>query len=295
MSDRLAALRLFVRVARAGNFSRAARDFGLSQPTASRMVATLEKDIGARLFTRSTRALALTEAGAEYLARVEPALAAIEDADLAARGDGELRGTVRMAASSSFTLHVVIPRLDDFLKRHPRLRIVMLVNDQRQALITDAVDVAFRFGTLGDSSATARRLGSIQRVLVASPAYLRRAGRPKVPADLNSHAIVAGPMTGSGGWTFEKDGRQVSLRLEGRIMSSANEAAVRAAAAGLGIAATGIIASREALARRALVRVLPDWDMGAVDVHAVFPAGRATKAAARALAEHMIGALETPI
>src|SRR3954466_5241601 len=130
MSDRLTALRLFVRVARAGTFSRAAREFGLSQPTASRIVATLEKDIGARLFTRSTRALALTEAGAEYLARIEPALAVIEDADLAARGNGELRGTVRVAASSSFTLHVVIPRLDDFLKQHPRLRVVLLVNDQ---------------------------------------------------------------------------------------------------------------------------------------------------------------------
>jgi DNA-binding transcriptional LysR family regulator len=94
-------------------------------------------------------------------------------------------------------------------------------------------------------------------------------------------------------WTFEKDGRQVSLRLEGRVVSSANEAAVRAAVAELGIAATGIIASRNALASRALVRVLPDWDMGAVDVHAVFPAGRATTAAARALAEHMVGAFGT--
>jgi DNA-binding transcriptional LysR family regulator len=94
-------------------------------------------------------------------------------------------------------------------------------------------------------------------------------------------------------WTFEKDGRQVSLRLEGRVVSSANEAAVRAAVAELGIAATGIIASRNALASRALVRVLPDWDMGAVDVHAVFPAGRATKAGARALAEHMVGAFGT--
>jgi len=290
MSDRLTALRLFARVARAGNFSRAARDYGLSQPTASRMVAALEKEIGARLFTRSTRALALTEAGAEYLARIEPALAAIEDADVAARGDGELRGTVRVAASSSFTLHAVIPRLDTFLKQHPRLRIVLLVNDYRQPLITDGVDVAFRFGGLGDSTATARRLGSIQRVLVASPAYLRRASRPKVPADLNSHAIVVGPMFASGTWTFEKEGRQVSLRLEGRILSSANEAAVGAAIAGLGIAGTGIIASRDAMARRALVRVLPDWDMGAVDVHAVFPAGRATKAAARALADHMAGA-----
>ena len=289
MSDRLSALRLFVRVARTGNFSRAARELGLSQPSASRIVAALEKEVGALLFTRSTRALALTEAGAEYLGRVEPALAELEEADHAARGTGELRGIIRVAASSSFTVHVVIPRLDDFLRHHPKLRLVLLINDQRQALISEDVDVAFRFGPLTDSTATARRLGSIQRVLVASPAYLRRAGRPKIPADLNSHAIVVGPM-GSDRWTFEKDGRQVSLRLEGRVVVSANEGAVAAAVAGLGIASTGIIASRKELANRTLVRVLSDWQMGSVDVHAVFPAGRATKAAARALAEHMVAA-----
>ena len=289
MSDRLSALRLFVRVARSGNFSRAARELGLSQPSASRIVAALEKEVGALLFTRSTRALALTEAGAEYLGRVEPALAELEEADHAARGTGELRGIIRVAASSSFTVHVVIPRLDDFLRHHPKLRLVLLINDQRQALISEGVDVAFRFGPLADSTATARRLGSIQRVLVASPAYLRRAGRPKIPADLNSHAIVVGPM-GSDRWTFEKDGRQVSLRLEGRVVVSANEGAVAAAVAGLGIASTGIIASRKELANRTLVRVLSDWQMGSVDVHAVFPAGRATKAAARALAEHMVAA-----
>jgi len=289
MSDRLSALRLFVRVARAGNFSRAARELGLSQPSASRIIAGLEKEVGASLFTRSTRALRLTEAGAEYLARVDPALAALEEADHAARGTGELRGLLRVAASSSFTLHAVIPRLDDFLANHPRLRVVLLINDQRQALISEGVDVAFRFGPLGDSTATARRLGSIQRVLVASPAYLRRAGRPKVPADLNSHAIILGPMA-SDRWTFDKNGRQVSVRLEGRVVVSANEAAVAAAVAGLGIASTGIIAARKEFANRTLVRVLPDWEMGAVDVHAVFPSGRAAKPAARALAEHMLGA-----
>jgi DNA-binding transcriptional LysR family regulator len=289
MSDRLSALRLFVRVARAGNFSRAARELGLSQPSASRIIAGLEKEVGASLFTRSTRALTLTEAGTEYLARVEPALAALEEADHAARGTGELRGLLRVAASSSFTLHAVIPRLNDFLANHPKLRVVLLINDQRQALISEGVDVAFRFGALGDSTATARRLGSTQRVLVASPAYLRRAGRPKVPADLNSHAVILGPMA-SDRWTFDQNGRQVSVRLEGRVVVSANEAAVAAAVAGLGIASTGVIAARKEFANRTLVRVLPDWEMGSVDVHAVFPSGRAAKPAARALAEHMLGA-----
>jgi DNA-binding transcriptional LysR family regulator len=275
-----------VRVARAGSFSRAARELGLSQPSASRVIATLEREVGSALFTRSTRALSLTEAGAEYLARVEPPLAALEEADYAARSTAELHGVLRVATSSSFTQHIVIPRLDEFLTRNPKLRVVLLVNDQRQALITEGVDVAFRFGSLDDSTATARRVGSTERVLVASPGYLRRAGRPKAPADLNSHAIISGP-AGTDGWTFEKDGRRVSLRLKGRLVVTANEGAVVAAIAGLGIATTSLIASRDALRNNSLVRVLSDWPMGMVDVHAVFPAGRAAKVAARALADHV--------
>ena len=289
MADRMSSLRVFIRVARTGSFSRAARQLGISQPSASRTVAVLEKEIGVTLFIRSTRALSLTEAGAEYLTRVEAALAALDEADHAVRGTGELRGVLRIAASSSFTEHMVIPRLAEFLERNPKLRVVLLVNDQRQALITEGVDVAFRLGSLGDSTATARRLGSIKRGLVASPAYLRRAGRPRVPAELNSHAIIAGP-TGTDDWTFEREGRRISVRLESRLMVSANEGAVAAAVAGLGIANTGSIASQREIANGALVRVMPEWQMDSVDVHAVFPAGRAAKVAARALADHMFGA-----
>src|SRR5215469_309573 len=147
MADRMSSLRVFIRVARSGSFSRAARELGISQPSASRTIALLEKDIGATLFMRSTRALSLTEAGAEYLTRVEAALAALDEADHAARATGELRGLLRIAASSSFTEHIIIPRLDGFLARNPKLRVVLLVNDQRQALITEGVDVAFRFGS----------------------------------------------------------------------------------------------------------------------------------------------------
>jgi DNA-binding transcriptional LysR family regulator len=111
---------------------------------------------------------ASTEAGAEYLLRVEAALATLDEADYVARGTGEFRGVLRVGASSSFTEHVVIPRFDEALGRNPRLRIVLLISDQRQALITEGVDVAFRFGSLDDST------GSVERLLIASPVYLRR-------------------------------------------------------------------------------------------------------------------------
>jgi DNA-binding transcriptional LysR family regulator len=284
MADRMMALRVFVRVARLRSFSRVAQELELSQPSISRIVATLEREVGAALFTRSTRALSLTEAGSEYLRRVEPALRSLDEADQVARGTGELRGVLRVAAPSSFADRVLLPRLNEFLASNPKLRIALLINDQRQDLVNEGVDVAFRFGSLGDSTATARRLGRVERIVVASPTYLRRSGRPKVPAELSSHKVIAGPMAGEG-WVFEKDGRRVSLRLEGRLVISANGGAVTAAVEGLGIALTGAVAARNELQNGSLVRVLSDWHMGFVDVHAVFASGRATKAGARALAD----------
>ncbi|NVH05530.1 LysR family transcriptional regulator, partial [Escherichia coli] len=119
MSDRLHALRLFVRVARAGSFSVAGRALQLSQPSVSRIIAGLEAEVGAALLTRTTRAVTLTEAGADYIARIEPILAALEEADHAARGTGELRGMLRVGVAASFAVREIIPRLPAFMAMHP--------------------------------------------------------------------------------------------------------------------------------------------------------------------------------
>jgi DNA-binding transcriptional LysR family regulator len=292
MSDRLLALKTFVRVARLGSFSRAARELGLSQPSASRIVSALEREVGAALMLRTTRAVTLTEAGTEYLARVEPLLAALEDADHAARGTGELRGTLRVGLSSSFAVREVIPRLPPFMARHPGLRVDLAVDDQHQNLVVEGVDVALRFGELADSNATARLLDASPRLLVASPAYLRRAGTPQKPADLAAHAVIVGPTGGAPGtWSFEEHGRWTSLRIDGRLAVSSNEGAVSAALAGMGIVSTVVWGCRSDLENGNLVRVLADWNTELVELHAVFPAGRAAKAAARLFADHLAHAL----
>jgi DNA-binding transcriptional LysR family regulator len=285
VSDRLDALHLFVRVARTASFSRAGRELGLSQPSVSRIIAELERKVGVALLTRTTRALTLTEAGADYLARIEPILAALEEADHAARGTGELRGLLRVGVSSSFAVREVIPRLPPFLDQHPALRIDLVMNDLRQDLVGEGVDVALRFGPLANSTATARRISRTRRFLVAAPSYLKRAGMPATPAELSNHATIIGP-TGRAieGWTFAKDGRTLSVRVEGRITADTNEGAVAAAAAGLGIVSTGHWGCRAELASGALVRVLEDWRMEIIDIHALFAAGRAAKPAARAFA-----------
>ena len=286
MNDRFLSLQLFVRVARVRSFSVAAREMGLSQPTASRMVATLEKKVGAALFTRTTRAVTLTEAGTDYLVRVEAILAALDEADHAARGTGELRGILRIAASTSFAVRTVLPRLPRFAHKHPQLRIEFILNDKMQDLVGDAVDVALRIGVLGDSSAVAKKIGVIPRVLAASPAYLKQAGTPLTPADLTQHSLIVAPAgRGTEGWAFKKDGKAISVRVDGRFMLNGAEGATAAAVAGLGIVSSGALSMLKELRSGQLMRVLPEWEMGTADIHVVLPAGRAAKPSARAFAE----------
>ena len=133
-----------------------------------------------------------------------------------------------------------------------------------------------------------RKLAEAPRLLAASPSYLERRERPRDPADLAAHALILGPGgAGPDAWTFIKSGRRVSIRVEGRLTSAANEGAVAAATAGLGITVTSLWACRDELERGVLERVMEDWTMDPVEVHAVFPAGRAASPAGRAFIDYL--------
>lgn len=287
--NNLPALRLFVRVARRGSFSAAGRELNIPQPSVSRAIADLEREIGVGLLTRTTRAVTLTDAGADFLARIEPILSELDEAEHAARGTGELRGTLRVGLSSSFAIRAVVPALPDFMARHPALNVEFIMDDRRQNLVGEGVDVALRFGDLPDSAAIARRIAGWPRILVAAPAYLKRAGTPQTPVELASHSVIAGPASGGQSWNFRKDGKTTTVRVEGRLTVTINEVSTAAAVAGLGIAAMTLAACERELADGSLIRLLPDWDMGTADVHAVFAAGRGAKPAARAFVEFLAG------
>jgi len=273
-------------------FSQASRELGLSQPSVSRIIAELECQVGARFFTRNTRAVTLTEKGADYLMRVEPVLAALDEADHAVRETGELRGVVRVALSSSFSVREVIPRLPAFMDRHPRLRIALMIDDRLQDLVNEGIDVALRFGALADSTATARRLGLSPRLLVASPSYLERCMPLRSHADLENHSLIAGPGgIQPGNWSFIQDGSVQSIRVEGRLTASSNEAAIAAAVAGLGIASTSQWGCRAELASGSLVQVLSHCSLDRIELNAVFPAGRSATVGARAFADYLAAAL----
>jgi len=285
-------LKLYTRVARLGSFSAAARECGLSQSQVSRIIADLETDLGARLLTRTTRAVVLTEAGAEFLARLDSILIALEDAEHSVREGGELRGMLRMSMPASVAIREVIPRLTPFLELHPELRLQVLLGDRPQDLVKDAVDVAIRLGRLVDSSATATLITQIQRVIIASRDYVDRCGAPERPEDLARHRIVGGPASVvPSGWKFERAGEEVVIDLEAHFSTNENEGAVAAAVAGLGITSTTEWACRRELDDGSLVRLLAGWKTEDVPVHAYFPMGRATRAAGRAVVEHLMADL----
>jgi DNA-binding transcriptional LysR family regulator len=292
MSDHLFALRLFARVARRGSFSAAGRELGIPQSTTSRTIAVLERDMGASLLVRNTRAVTLTDAGADFLARLEPILAELDDAEHAVRGTDELRGLLRVGLGSSLAVRAVIPNLSPFMTRHPALRVDLVLDEHRQDLVTEGIDVGLRFGPLSDSSTIARHIRGWPRVLTASPSYLANSGVLQTPADLLAHEIIVGPVSVTPTWSFRrKGGTTTSVRIEGRLRIDGNEGAIVAAVAGLGIIMTSSGAVRREIKNGQLVRVLEDWDLGILELNAIYPGGKAIKRSARAFTDYLVEAL----
>lgn len=285
--------RLYTRVARLGSFSAAARESGLAQSQVSRMVAELEAGLGARLLTRTTRAVVPTEAGLEFLVRMEPILAAIDDAENSVRETGELRGVLRLAMPSTMATRVIMPRLSAFTDRHPLLKLDIMLDDRWQDMIREAVDVGIRVGSLPDSTGTARLIGKMHRVVVASPAYLERYGVPAAPEELAAHRVVGGPAGAhANSWKFERDGEIESIDLHSHVSTNDTAGALAAALAGLGIVSTTSWACHLELGTGALVQLLPEWKMAELPVHAYFPMGRTTRMAGRAFVEFVAEELE---
>lgn len=182
MSDRLQELAAFVRAAETGSFSQVARELGVSQPTVSRMVASLEARLGVKLLLRTTRQVTPTDAGVVLLERARQALGDLDDAENAARGIDSLQGTLRIALSGAFGTRVIIPHLTAFMTQHPQLRIDLLISDQTDDLVAEGADVALRLGTLTEFQ--------FRRTLAGPRAAAR--GRVAILSRSQGHAAHAG-------------------------------------------------------------------------------------------------------
>jgi DNA-binding transcriptional LysR family regulator len=288
MSDRLQELQIFVRAAESGSFSRAGRELGLSQPSVSRIIGELEARLGVTLLLRSTRRITITDAGSLFLDRAREILADIEDAEDAARGLDSLRGTIRVVIPIVYGTREIIPRLAKFLAMHPLLRVELSVADQRQDLVAEGADLAIRTGDLEDSAFGARKLATLTRMLVASPAYLAARGTPKTPADLASHDCIFGPGNfGRASWSFRHGDSEISVDLSGRICTNSGPAMLASALAGLGIAMMSTVMTGDELSAGRLVPLLRNYNLPSIDVHAVFPGGPRPSAKVRALVDYL--------
>src|SRR6201996_4790772 len=211
MMDRFQAMAAFVRVVDSGSFSEAARQLGVGQPAVSKTISQLEKRLEVRLLVRSTHALSPTDAGLRFYERARQAIREVDEAELEARGAGAaLTGRLRISAPTTCARLMIVPRLPAFLARHPSLDIDVILDDRVIDLVSEGIDIALRLGVLADSTAVARKIASGRRSVVATPAYLARAGTPKVPADLAHHHAVIYSQLGDS-WRFRQGDTEASV------------------------------------------------------------------------------------
>jgi DNA-binding transcriptional LysR family regulator len=275
--DRLAVMALYARVVETGSFSRAAAALGLGQPTASKRIAALEARLGVRLLERSTRRLQPTEAGREFYERCRRLVDEADELESgASRGARSAVGRLRVACPMGFGRLYVVPVVVRFLAAHPEAQIDLVMNDRYVDLAEDGVDLAIRIANLGDSTLHARRLGETPRALVASPAYLRRRGTPKTPADLERHDfVVYAYFDAPERITLARsDGTTAEVRVKARLRVNNAEAMRAAVVGGIGLCPMPLWAVQEALAAGAVRIVLPDWRPPASAVQAVYASAR---------------------
>lgn len=237
---RLDDLALFVRTAALGSFSKAAREVNLLPGQASAAIGRLERELDIRLFARSTRSLRLTEEGRRYLPFAQDALQALRDGFEGMRGDaGMLTGTLQIAAPSDFGRNLLLPWVSEFRRDHPGLDIQLLVSDQVADVFRDPVDIALRYGQIDDASYVALPVApGNRRVLVASPDYIARHGRPASLDELSAHNCLQYRLRGRAydRWSFPVAEGARLVQVAGRLVSDDAEVVRRWALAGEGIA-----------------------------------------------------------
>jgi len=281
--DRLAAMETFVLVVDSGSFSAAARRLNVGQPAVSKLVAQLEDRLGVKLLVRTTRGLTATEAGLNYYERARRSIEEADEAELAARGASSgLAGKLRICAAVTFARIHLMPRLPEFLARHPDLEMEVVLDDRNVDLVQEGIDIGLRMGRLADSSLTARRIASGRHAVLGTPAYFERAGEPTVPGDLTAHEAVIYAQRGGGAvWTFRRDGAELTVTLKGRLRVTAAEGVRAAVLANAGIVIASEWMFTPEIADGTIKAVLLEWELPAIDLWAVFPAGRTATTKAR--------------
>lgn len=280
-------LLVFARVVQAGSFTVAARALRMPKSTVSRKVSELEERVGAQLLQRTTRKLHLTEVGRAYYAHCERIVQEAEAAEqevtrMQAGPHGLLRVTTPLSVS------FLAPLVAGFMERYPDVQVELLCTDRAVDLVEEGMDLAVRAGKLPDSSLMARRLGDIERVVVASPAYLEAKGAPRTPADLAKHdCLLFGTALEGHVWTLHAGGRSVEVKVSGRLVVNEPDMLHALTVSGSGVALMPGLHCVDDLDTGSLRRVLPDWSSAGAPVHAVYLPTRHHVPKVMAFVEHL--------
>ena len=269
--DRFLLMTCFARAVETGSFSAAGRDLGLGQPNVSRYVAALEDHLQTRLLHRSTRKLALTPEGERYYADIRRILDAVDESESAFRNNVDPSGLLRVACPTALAHAFVLPHVPAFLERYPRLTLDLQISDRYVNLVDEGTELAIRIGQLEDSALRARRIGSFERVFVASEDYLAKRGVPQTPDELRDHDCVIYTLLSSGAtWRF----RDTEIPVSGRLRVNSPDAVRAAVIAGLGVGHGPAWLFDEGLKTGRLKLILNGYSAPAVPVQIVYVANR---------------------
>jgi DNA-binding transcriptional LysR family regulator len=285
--DRLQAMRVFVSVLDQRSLSGAAETLEISLPTVSRVLASLEKELGVRLIARTTRGLTETDSGKLYYLRCRQILEEIRDAEAAVLSHAKApTGELRVTAPVTFGRHHVAPSVAGFLERYPRVSCYLSLSDHCESLPEQRFDVAIRVADLRNSTLAARRLGYIQRAVVGSKDYFSKYPAPRHPRDLARHnCLHFTHYLRSDEWHFVDQGQELRMRVRGRMRANNQETLVDAVLAGAGLAILPTWLVRDLLDSGRIERVLPEFEGPRTPVHAVFPTHGAPPHKARAFVD----------
>ncbi|MDE1181957.1 LysR family transcriptional regulator [Paraburkholderia sp.] len=263
MIDRIHAMRTFVRIVDTQSFTRAAESLDMPRATATTLMQSLEALLGTALMIRTTRRLSLTEEGASYYERCVQILADIDEMEASLRQNSDtLGGRLRVEMPGALATSLVLPALDDFHTRYPNIDLAIGVSNRTVDLVAEAIDISIQTGELPDSGLIARRLGTLEHVTCASPAYLERHGTPTGLADLSGHVAVncMSPHNGRAvDFDFDVGGETLNVKVEGFVKVSDELAYLTCGLQGLGLIQPSRIAAQPYLDSGALREVLPQW------------------------------------
>lgn len=290
--DQFQALRVFARVVEAGNFTKAADSLSMPKATVTKLVQSLETHLRVKLLNRTTRRVTVTADGAAYYERIARLLTELEEIDSSiSNAQATPKGRIRVDVVAMAACQIIIPALCGFQKRYPDIQVDLGVGDRIVDLVADNVDCVVRGGDIVDESMVARRLGTVEFITCAAPAYLERHGAPAHPREIEDGHLVVGYFMAGGTRVvpldFNKAGERIEVFGPYRVAVNDSNAYLAAGLAGLGIFQTARFAVAEQLNKGELVQVLEDWNCDGVPLHVVYPPNRHLSAKVRVFVEWM--------